>query len=330
MDPQNDVAKFGAHIRNIQEAISRVLVGQQELVRTILTALCADGHVLIEGVPGLGKTLLVRTLGTVLDLPFSRIQFTPDLMPADVVGTNIIVEDETGKKSFEFQPGPIFGSLLLADEINRATPKTQSALLEAMAERQVTVAGQRYPLPKPFLVMATQNPIEMSGTYPLPEAQLDRFLFKARVEYPTAQDLVAIAQRTTGDAQAEVPTVCKRETVLAMQTLVRRVPIADHVAAYAAHVVMATHPEAEQASKITKRYLRYGASPRAMQSITLAAKVYALLDERYAVSFKDVRNAALPALRHRLVLNFEAEADGVDPDAIVREILKDVKPPQGD
>ncbi len=327
MDPQAEVAHFQERFSAIHDAVGQVVVGQQNLVYTILTALCANGHVLIEGVPGLGKTLLVRTLGTVLDLPFSRIQFTPDLMPADVIGTNIIVEDESGKKGFEFQPGPVFGSLVLADEINRATPKTQSAMLEAMQERQVTVAGVGYPLPDPFLVMATQNPIEMAGTYALPEAQLDRFLLKARVPFPGEADLVQIAQRTTGTANPTPPQVCSREDVLAMQRLVRQVPMADHVVQYAAHLVMATHPDRNGVPKITKKYLRYGASPRGLQSIVLAAKVRALTNERYNVSFKDVQAVATSALRHRIVLNFEGEADGVEPDAILGELLKAVQPP---
>ena len=327
MDPQAEVAQFQERFAAIHDAVGTVLVGQHNLVSTILTALCANGHVLIEGVPGLGKTLLVRTLADVLDLPFSRIQFTPDLMPADVVGTSIIVEDAAGKKTFAFQRGPVFGSLVLADEINRATPKTQSAMLEAMQERQVTVGGTRHPLPDPFLVMATQNPIEMAGTYPLPEAQLDRFLMKARVPFPSAPDLVRIAQRTTGAATQKAPRVCTREEVLAMQRLVRGVPAADHVVAYAAQLVMATHPDQNGAPKITRKYVRYGGSPRAVQSIMLAAKVRALTEGRYNVSFKDVRVVAPAAMRHRLVLNFEGEADGIEPDAILADLLKEVRPP---
>lgn len=326
MDPQAEVARFQERFNGILEAVAQVIVGQQNLVYTILTALCANGHVLIEGVPGLGKTLLVRTLGAVLDLPFSRIQFTPDLMPADVVGTNIIVEDETGRKHFAFQEGPVFGSLVLADEINRATPKTQSAMLEAMQERQVTVGGESHALPEPFLVMATQNPIEMSGTYPLPEAQLDRFLLKARVPFPSESDLVRIAQRTTGAADAAAPRVCSREDVLAMQRLVRSVPVADHVVEFAAALVMGTHPEQNGAPKMSRKYVRYGASPRAIQSIVLAAKVRALTSGRYNVSFKDMQAVATSALRHRIVLNFEGETDGVDPDAIVTELLKEIRP----
>ncbi|MFK7885093.1 MAG: AAA family ATPase [Phycisphaerales bacterium] len=311
----------------LREEIGKVMVGQQEVVDSVLVCLFVGGNVLLEGVPGLGKTLLVRTLATTLSLPFSRIQFTPDLMPADVIGTNIVSEDpDTGRRSFEFQRGPIFAQVVLADEINRATPKTQSALLEAMQERSVTSGGTTYQLDKPFLVLATQNPIEQEGTYPLPEAQLDRFLLKVNVGYAPLDDLMVILDRTTGADTPEASSIVDGKRILEMQALVRQVVVAPHVKQYAARLVLATHPETDTAAGgpngPTNRYIRCGASPRAAQALILASKVRALVDGRFHVSYQDIQDVALPALRHRVLLNFEAEADRVDQDALVKEILK--------
>ena len=318
--------RFRTTFAKLREEIGKVMVGQQAVVDGVLTALFAGGNVLLEGVPGLGKTLLVRTLAEALDLPFSRIQFTPDLMPSDVIGTNIISEDEHGRRGFEFQRGPIFAQVVLADEINRATPKTQSALLEAMQERSVTVAGTTYKLEKPFIVLATQNPIEQEGTYPLPEAQLDRFLLKINVGYAQLDDLMIILDRTTGAATPEAGRVLSGPGILEMQQLVREVVIAPHVKQYAARLVLATHPEGEFAAGgqagVTNRYIRCGASPRGAQALVLTAKVRALTEGRYHASNDDVKEVALSCLRHRVLLNFEAEADRVDADDIVREVVK--------
>ena len=291
----------------------------------MLVALFAGGHVLLEGVPGLGKTLLVRTLAGCLDLSFSRIQFTPDLMPADIIGTNIIVEDADGRRHFQFERGPVFAHILLADEVNRATPKTQSALLEAMQERSATVAGVTHRLPPPFFVLATQNPIEMEGTYPLPEAQLDRFLFKLRVRYPALEQLNEIIDRTTTSHDPTVQQVMTGSETLAARELVREVPIAAHVRQFAATLVMATHPQWEEAPDITRRYIRYGASPRAAQALVLGAKVLALRAGRFAVSIDDVKTIALPVLRHRVILNFEGEAEGIEADRLLSEVLEAVE-----
>jgi len=312
--------RFAEMATRIETEVGEFIVGQQQLVRQTLISLIAGSHALLEGVPGLGKTMLVRTMAEALDLGFSRIQFTPDLMPADIVGTNIIVE-EGGERRFRFQQGPIFSNLVLADEINRATPKTQSALLEAMQEHRVTVAKQQYTLSEPFFVLATQNPLEMEGTYPLPEAQLDRFFFKIDVPFPSEADLVRIMERTTG---LEVPTVGKAATgadVLLMQRLARDVPIASHVMAYAIRILRATHPETERVPDIVRAYVRYGASPRGAQAIVLGAKIHALLDGRFNVSYGDVQAVAPPALRHRVILNFEGEAEGINTDSVVRAIL---------
>ena len=308
----------------IEWEIGRVIVGQRELVRLTLITLLAGGNALLEGVPGLGKTMLVRTLAQVIDVSFSRIQFTPDLMPADITGTNIVVEDEHGRRAFRFEPGPIFANLVLADEINRATPKTQSALLEAMQERTVTVAGTVHPLPKPFFVLATQNPLEMEGTYPLPEAQLDRFFFKIDVPYPSEEELVEIALRTTGATEPTPTTVADGPTILAMQRLAREVPIATPVLAYAARLIRSTHPDAPHAPEIVRRYVRYGSSPRGLQALVLAAKIVSLLDGRYNVAFEDIQRVAKPALRHRLILSFEAHAEGLQPDTILDAVLEEV------
>jgi len=305
--------------------VGRVIVGQQALVRHTLITMLAGGNALLEGVPGLGKTMLVRTLAQAVDCRFSRIQFTPDLMPADIVGTNLIVEDEQGRRQFQFEQGPIVGNLILADEINRATPKTQSAMLEAMQERSVTVAKVTRPLPEPFFVLATQNPLEMEGTYPLPEAQLDRFFFKVDVPFPTVEELAEIATRTTGTEQPQAEPVADGAMICAMQELARGVPIAEHVTAYAAALLRATHPN-DGAPDVARRYVRYGASPRGMQAMILAGKILALLDGRYNVAYDDLREAALPALRHRLILSFEAQAEGVTTDAVIGEILEQVRP----
>jgi MoxR-like ATPase len=317
---------FAERARAIEAEVGRVIVGQQELVRHTLTGLLANSHVLLEGVPGLGKTMLVRTIADVIDCTFNRIQFTPDLMPADITGTNILVE-EGGNRVFRFQPGPIFANLVLADEINRATPKTQSSLLEAMQEHQVTVARQRFPLEPPFFVLATQNPLEMEGTYPLPEAQLDRFLFKAMVPFPSEEDLVTIMDRTTGAEAVTASKVATAAEVVEMQRLARAVPIAAHVTAYAVSVLAATHPDQPRAPELVREYVRYGGSPRGAQALVTAGKIFALLDGRFNVSVDDIRAAALPSLRHRIILNFEGEAEGITTESVVRAILDSVAPP---
>jgi len=308
----------------MEREIGKVIVGHQEVVRGVLTCLLADGHVLLEGVPGLGKTLLVRTLADCLALEFSRIQFTPDLMPADVTGTNLVMEDDAGRKYFQFQAGPVFANVVLADEINRATPKTQSALLEAMQERSVTVGSETRELTEPFIVLATQNPIEMEGTYPLPEAQVDRFLFKVNVPFPDEGELGEIIERTTTGQEPHADKVADGPTILTMREVVREVPLADHVKSYALRLVLATHPTNEHASDMVRRYVRYGASPRGAQALVLAGKVMGLLDGRYNVAFDDIRSAALPALRHRIIPNFEAEAEGIETDEIITDLLKRV------
>ncbi|CAE7759677.1 yeaC [Symbiodinium sp. CCMP2592] len=319
--------QFRASFAQLRGEIGKVMVGQQAVVDAVLVALFAGGNVLLEGVPGLGKTLLVRTLATTLHLPFSRIQFTPDLMPADVIGTNIVSENpETGHRSFEFQQGPIFAQVVLADEINRATPKTQSALLEAMQEHSVTVAGETYELNEPFLVLATQNPIEQEGTYPLPEAQMDRFLLKVDVGYAGLEDLMEIIDRTTGAENPVAGKVLDGKAILEYQELVRQVVVAPHVKQYAARLVLATHPETDTAAGgpngPTNRYVRCGVSPRGAQALILAGKVRALVDGRFHVSYQDIQEVAMPCLRHRVLMNFEAEADRVSSDDVVREILK--------
>jgi MoxR-like ATPase len=321
---EDRVRKFKSDFDELRREVGKMIVGQEAIVEGVITCLLAEGHALLEGVPGLGKTLLVRTLSQALDLKFSRIQFTPDLMPADIVGTNILTEDESGRKSFQFQHGPVFANIILADEINRATPKTQSAMLEAMQEHSVTVAGQVRQLTEPFLVLATQNPIEMEGTYPLPEAQLDRFLFKLMVDFPTLDELGTILDRTTTSQAVEVKKVTDAETIFEMRKLAREVALADHVKDFALRTVLATHPESEHATDMVKRYVRYGSSPRGAQAIVLAGKVSALLDGRYNVSFDDIKKVAIPALRHRIILNFEGEAEGIGTDVIVRDIFEKV------
>jgi len=318
---------FRATFAQLRGEIGKVMVGQQAVVDAVLVSLFAGGNVLLEGVPGLGKTLLVRTLATTLHLPFSRIQFTPDLMPADVIGTNIVSENpDTGHRSFEFQQGPIFAQVVLADEINRATPKTQSALLEAMQEHSVTVAGETYKLHEPFLVLATQNPIEQEGTYPLPEAQMDRFLLKVDVGYAGLEDLMEIIDRTTGAENPVASKVLDGKQIIEYQELVRQVVVAPHVKQYAARLVLATHPESDTAAGgpngPTNRYVRCGVSPRGAQALIMAGKVRALVDGRFHVSYQDIQDVAMPCLRHRVLMNFEAEADRVRADDLVREVLK--------
>jgi MoxR-like ATPase len=322
---EQDVLAFVDTARRLEEEIGRVIVGQQQVVRDVVIALLSGGHVLLEGVPGLGKTLLVRTLGEALTLTFSRIQFTPDLMPADIVGTNVISEDEQGRRSLRFQQGPILANLVLADEINRATPKTQSALLEAMQERTVTVGDTTRKLPSPFFVLATQNPIEMEGTYTLPEAQLDRFFFKVLVPFPSREDLGEILRRTISYEPEHASPVAHGPTLEEMIHLAREVPIASHVHDYAVSLVLATHPDRDEAPAPVKRYVRYGASPRGLQALVIGGQVRALLEERYNLSLDDLNAVAYPALRHRLILNFEAQAEGVTADWIIGQLLEAVK-----
>jgi MoxR-like ATPase len=329
MDPreaQEKVAAFQKDFGRVEAEIGKVIVGQKAVIRGVLTALFGGGHCLLEGVPGLGKTLLVRTLGQVLRLQFNRIQFTPDLMPADVLGTNLVAQTADGNRVFRFQKGPIFSQIVLADEINRATPKTQSAMLEAMAEHAITAGGERHVLEEPFLVLATQNPIEMEGTYPLPEAQLDRFMFKLQVSFSSLGELRTILERTTDKAQVELSPVIDGERVRGYQSLVKEVVSAPHVKDYVSRLVWATHPESELATESVKKYVRFGSSPRGAQSLMLAAKVGALVEGRFNASFDDVKRAAHNALRHRMLLNFEGEAEGVKVEKVLDEILMDVKP----
>src|SRR4051794_18584978 len=307
METEQGIETFRNAYAALRQEIGKVVVGQEQIVEDTLIALFAGGHVLLEGVPGLGKTLLVRTLSEVLDLPFNRVQFTPDLMPADILGTNIVMEVAGGRREFQFQRGPIFANLVLADEINRATPKTQSALLEAMQEHSVTAGGEIRKLGEPFFVMATQNPIDQEGTYPLPEAQLDRFFFKIIVGYPSAEELTEVLTRTTTGARAEVQKVLEREALLELMSLVREVPVASHVKDFAVRLVLATHPKTETAAPVASQYLRFGSSPRGGQTLILAGKVRALMHGRFNVSFDDIEAVASSALRHRLILNFEAE-----------------------
>jgi len=308
----------------IEAEVGKVIVGQQEVVRHVLICVLTGNHALLEGVPGLGKTMLIRTLSNVLELKFSRIQFTPDLMPADIVGTDIIEEAADGRRAFRFQPGPIFSNLVLADEINRATPKTQSALLEAMQEHSVTVAKKTYQLDEPFFVLATQNPLEMEGTYPLPEAQLDRFMFKVWVKFPSSKELVEILTRTTGNDTPTAQKVADAAKIIRMGQMVRQTPVASHVADYVARLVVATHPEHPSATPMVKQFVRYGASPRGAQAIILGSKVVSIMSGRYNVAFEDIEVVAPAALRHRMILNFEGQAEGVSPDDIVSELLKTV------
>jgi MoxR-like ATPase len=325
--PREAIAAFQKDLDAVRAELARVVVGHDEIVDGVLTCLLAGGHCLLEGVPGLGKTLLVRTLGRVLDLSFSRIQFTPDLIPVDIVGAQILADDGKGGKAITFQRGPIFANIVLADEINRATPKTQSALLEAMQEQSVTVARTTHTIEAPFFVLATQNPLEMEGTYPLPEAQLDRFLYKLQVAFPSRESMHAILDRTTGNDVAEVKPVLRRERILALRGLVRQVPVARTVQDLAIRAVMATHPEDAAATAKVKRFVRFGASPRGAQAVLMGAKIRAVMQGRFAASAADVRASALPALRHRLIMNFEGEAEGVRADDVLAEVLASLKTP---
>jgi len=322
--------QFRAAYQRVQGEIGKVIVGHADIVHGVLTCLFVGGHALLEGVPGLGKTLLVRTLSQVLDLKFNRIQFTPDLMPADIIGTNIISEAPDGKRTFSFQAGPIFAQIVLADEINRATPKTQSALLEAMQEHSVTIGGTVHRLQEPFFVMATQNPLEQEGTYPLPEAQLDRFFFKLLVNYSGRAEMATILDRTTRGEWPQAEQVMDGQEIRQWQQLVREVLVAPPVQDYAIRLVLATHPQGEFAAAETNKFLRYGASPRGAQALVLAGKVRALLEGRYNVSFEDIRRVYLPALRHRVLLNFEAQAENIPADTVLEQVLKEVKekPPE--
>ncbi len=320
-----NVEEFSRVARSIEAEVARVIVGQNDVVRNVLICILAGRHALLEGVPGLGKTMIIRTMADVLDLEFSRIQFTPDLMPADITGTDILEDTEEGRKERRFQAGPIFANLILADEINRATPKTQSAMLEAMQEMTVTVAGQRYDLKPPFFVLATQNPLEMEGTYPLPEAQLDRFLFKVNVEFPSTQELVAIMDRTTGVEVPAAGKVADGKQVIAMGQLALGIPVASHVSDYAARLVIATHPEKPSAPKLVSDYVLYGASPRGAQALIIGAKINALLDGRFNVSFDDIDAVAPAALRHRILLNFEGQAEGVSTDEIIADLVETIR-----
>ncbi|HEY8499272.1 MAG TPA: MoxR family ATPase [Clostridia bacterium] len=322
---QKDFEKVMDNVAKIEAEISRHMIGQKEVIRQVIICMLAGGNILLEGLPGLGKTRLVNTLGGVTGLSFSRIQFTPDLMPADVTGTNIVTKNESGEGMFHFQPGPIFSNIVLADEINRATPKTQSALLQAMQEGTVTVADTTHTLPRPFFVMATQNPIEMEGTYPLPEAQLDRFLFKLNVPFPGFDELKGIIKLTTGTGDEKIEAVSNSDEIIFIQNIAREIPIAEPVLDYALRIVMATHPEQDTSPQITKKYVHYGSSPRGAQAVVSTARIRALLNGRYNVSFEDIQNVAFPALRHRIFLNFDAVSDEITPDALIEEIIKEVK-----
>jgi len=321
-DVQQQCRDFRKMFDSLRSEIGKVIVGYETIVEDVLICLFCGGHVLLEGVPGLGKTLLVRTLSDVFSLEFRRIQFTPDLMPADIIGTNIVMEDAaTGKRQFEYQPGPIFGQIILADEINRATPKTQSAMLEAMQEHSVTSGGQIRRLPEPFMVLATQNPIEQEGTYPLPEAQLDRFFFKLLVPYSNREELRTIIDRTTTGQDPKAENITGTEQIMQAQELVRHVVIAEHVQDYGIRLVLATHPQGEFAPDVTNRFVRFGSSPRGVQALVLAGKVRAMLDERYHVSFDDIEASVMPALRHRILLNFEGQAEGITTDEVLEQVM---------
>jgi len=323
---QSKIEQFREAFYKVKTEIGKVIVGQEEVIEGVLLCLFADGHVLLEGVPGLGKTQLVMTLSQTLGLSFKRIQFTPDLMPSDITGTNVIVEDAEGRRSFQFQPGPIFAQIVLADEINRATPRTQCALLEAMQEHNVSVARKTYPLEEPFFVLATQNPIEMEGVYRLPEAQLDRFMFKLKVDFPSEYEMGEILRRTTSTNVSEIEKVLDAQAILEMRHLVRQVPVASHVENYIIKLICATHPEKDIAPELTQKYVQLGASVRGLQAITLTAKIRALLDGRYNVAFEDVQKVTHPALRHRMLRNIEGEAEGIDTDEIIDHVLNEVKP----
>ena len=325
---ENDIANFVDTAQRLEQELSAIVVGQERVVRELLLALLAGGHVLLEGVPGLGKTLLVRTLSDALSLKFARIQFTPDLMPADIVGTTIVTEQgdtSNGKRAFSFQPGPIFANIVLADEINRATPKTQSALLEGMQERTVSVGDRTRPLPKPFFVLATQNPLEMEGTYPLPEAQLDRFMFKIMVNFPKAVDLLRIIDTTVGTQTLRAKSVATGDQLSHLIEIARAVPVATHIKEYAVRMLLATHPDQEDAPEKVRQYVRYGGSPRGLQTLITTAKVRALLEGRYNVSTEDINAVAFPALRHRIVLNFDGLADNITPEKLIENVIENLE-----
>jgi MoxR-like ATPase len=321
------VEVFRQNFRLVRDEVSRIIVGNQDNIVGIMACLLARGHVLLEGIPGIGKTRLVQTLADVLHLKFSRIQFTPDLMPGDIVGTTVVRETDTGRKLMEFQPGPIFANLVLADEINRATPKTQSALLEAMQENSVSAGGQTHPLQQPFFVLATMNPLEMEGTYPLPEAQMDRFFFKLKLGFPSAAELNEILERTTTAHEPQVERVLGQGQILEMRETARSVPVAGPIQEYAIRLTLATHPESELATELTRRFVRFGSSPRGTQALILGAKVNALINDRLYVAAEDIRAVAINALRHRLLLNFDAEAERVDTDSIIEDILRRMPTP---
>ena len=321
---EQSIIEVSKKIKRCEEEISKGLIGQKDTIRNVLIAIFAEGNVLLEGMPGMGKTQLVKTIGKVLDLNFSRIQFTPDLMPADVVGTNIVVK-ENDNTVFRFEKGPVFTNLLLADEINRATPKTQSALLEAMGEKTVTVGKTTYEMPKPFMVLATQNPIEQEGTYPLPEAQLDRFLFKLNVEFPTLDELKEIMDLTLTNKALELTNVLEGNEIVELRNIIKEIKIAEAVKEYALKLILATHPELENGADIAKKYVEAGAGPRAAQGIIAGAKVRAVMEGRLNVSFEDIKELAYPVLRHRIILNFDAITEGLNEEAIISKILEDLK-----
>ena len=321
MPLEAQVQQFKENFNRVEAEIHKRIVGQDDIIEGVLLCLFANGHVLLEGVPGLGKTHLIHTLSEALSLSFNRIQFTPDMMPSDITGTMLLVEDDQGRKQFEFQPGPIFAQVVLADEINRATPRTQSALLEAMQERTVSVARTSYKLEEPFCVLATQNPIEMDGTYRLPEAQLDRFLFKLQIAFPDEDELGEILRRTTSKTETPIEEISDAETIQSMRQLVRGVLIADHVEHYIIQLIRGTHPDNPNSPEMAKQYVELGASIRGLQAITLTAKIKAILDGRYNVAFEDVQSVALPALRHRIILNFEGEGEGIQTDDIIKNVL---------
>jgi len=322
MKINEEIKRFQKDIERVKEELAKVIVGQKQIIEGIIIAILSNGHVLLEGVPGLGKTLLIKSLGQVMDLKFSRIQFTPDLMPADILGTNIIMQGEDGRRFFEFQEGPIFAQIILADEINRATPKTQSALLEAMQEQKVTVAGVTRSLGTPFFVLATQNPLEMEGVYPLPEAQIDRFFFKLKIDYPDYEELQQIVNQTTTEKLPFLQKIIDGEELRQIQSLIRRMPLASHVLKYAVRLTLGTHPDSKYATPQIRRLVRYGASPRGAQTLVLAGKARAFIEKRFNVSFSDIYEVALPSLRHRILLNFEGEAEGVDIDKMIKDLIK--------
>lgn len=321
-EPAEGAHAISENFRALQQELEKVMVGQLDMIQDLFICLLCGGHALIEGVPGLGKTLMVKSLSEVLHLDFSRIQFTPDLMPADILGTNIVNEDPSGRRFFEFFRGPIFGQIILADEINRATPKTQSALLEAMQEQKITIFGKVHSLESPFMVLATQNPLEMEGTYPLPEAQVDRFFYKILLSYPSVDELSTIVDKTTEGDLPPLGRVLDAEQIQTMKRTIKQVPLAYHVKKYAIHLILATHPDKEQSTDESKMYVRYGSSPRGLQNLVMAAKVRALLEGRFNVSQEDIRAVAKPALRHRILLNLRGETEGVSPDGIIDTILK--------